>query len=340
MPSAFVVGGRGQSGIAICRRLVAGGWSVTATTAGDEPDGAVAPGVRWVGFQREAGDLASVVPEGTDVVVHVMAFRAEHARELVELGDRIGGAVVLTTLSVYSDDAGRSLDAAEDEAGFPDWPVPIPESQPTLPPGDEGYSRGKAAVEQVLREEAPWPVAIVRPAAIHGPYGRHLREWYFLKRILDGRRAVVLPYRGAHVFHPTATVNLGELVALAAEQRASGTFNCADPDPPTPAEISGIVDGLMGWRTERVLVEGPAPAPTVGNHPWAVPRPVVADMSAAASELGYRPVATYEEALRTTLPWAVAAAERRDWREVFPTLAGYTPEIFDYAAEDEFLSRA
>jgi hypothetical protein len=96
----------------------------------------------------------------------------------------------------------------------------------------------------------------------------------------------------------------------------------------------------MGSTTERVLVTGPEPAPTVGNHPWAVPRPVVADMSLAASELGYREIVAYPEALTTTLPWAIDATAGRDWREVFPTLASYPADLFDYPAEDAYLSNA
>ena len=81
----------------------------------------------------------------------------------------------MSTLSVYSDQEGRSLEEAKDEASFPEWPVPLPEDWPTVPPGDDGYSARKAAVEQALRERAPWPVTIVRPGAIHGPYSHHLR---------------------------------------------------------------------------------------------------------------------------------------------------------------------
>lgn len=340
MPSAFVIGGRGQSGLAICRRLVERGWAVTATASG--PHLAEAD-VHWIEFDRKAGDLATVVPDGTDVVVDVVAFTKAHAAQLVALGDRVGGAVVLSTISVYTDADGHSMDAAEDDGDFPAWPDPIPESQVTLPPGDEGYSAGKVAVEQLLREEAPFPVTIVRPGAIHGRYGRHLREWYLLKRVLDRRRTVVLPYRGAHVFQPTATVNLAELVALAAERRprhpSEGlTLNCGDADPPAPARISEIVDELTGWETERVLLDGPAPAPQVGNHPWAVPRPVVVDMSLAARELGYRPLATYEQAIADTIPWAIDATEGRAWEDVFPTLARYPTPMFDYDAEDAWLA--
>jgi nucleoside-diphosphate-sugar epimerase len=338
MPSAFVLGGRGQSGLAIGRRLVEGGWTVTATTSGPPPaDGAAPPEVRWTTFDRTSDDLAAAVPAGTDVVVDVVAFTAAHAAQLAALGDRIGSAVVLSTVSVYSDAAGRSLDEAEEEAGFPDWPVPIPESQVTLAPGDAGYSERKVAVEQAVRAAA-FPVTIVRPAAIHGRYSRHLREWYFIKRVLDRRRSVVLPFRGAHVFQPTATVNLAELVALAAADPGRRTLNCGDLDPPSPAGISAIVDELMGWETERIPVDGPAPAPGVGDHPFAVPHPVVVDMSLAAQALGYRQAATYAQALRDTIGWAVAACHGREWEEVFPTLARYPTPMFDYAAEDAWLA--
>jgi nucleoside-diphosphate-sugar epimerase len=347
MQRAVIIGGRGQSGRAIGERLVAAGWDVVATTSSEPPEDGAVPGVRWEVFDREAGEpeahigaLASVVPDGADVVVDVMAFNARHAAQLIALGERIGSAIVLSTLSVYSDAKGRSLEGAgDDEATFPEWPVPIREDWTTLAPAEEGYSAGKVALEQALRGGAPWPVTIVRPGAIHGRHSKHLREWYFIKRTLDRRRQVVLPYDGGSVFQPTATVNLAELVALAAAKPGARTLNCGDLDPPTVAEISEVVDELTGWTSERVLLPGPPPSATVGSHPWAVPRPVVSDMGRARSELGYVPAASYAEALAVTVPWAIEATKGRDWREVFPALARYPEEQFDYEAEDSFLAR-
>ncbi|MGH9115268.1 MAG: NAD-dependent epimerase/dehydratase family protein [Acidimicrobiales bacterium] len=342
MRTAVVIGGRGQSGRAIAGRLVEAGWEVTATTSGPQPAGADSR-IRWVSLARDAegqaGDLRRVVGAGVDVVVDVVAYTPAHARQLVDLGDAVGAAIVLSTLGVYSDEQGRSLDGASEEASFPAWPVPIPEDWMTVAPGEATYSTRKAAIEQLLRERAPWPVTIIRPGAIHGPYSRHLREWYFAQRVRDRRRRVVLAYDGSSVFQPTATTNLAELVALAADRPADRVLNCGDANPPTVARISEIVDALMGWATERVLVSGPPPAPGVGDHPWAVPRPVVADMARASAELGYRDVANYQEALAPTLAWAREAVSERDWREIFPTMAGYPDDPFDYAAEDAYLDR-
>jgi hypothetical protein len=47
---------------------------------------------------------------------------------------RVGALVVVSSASVYRDAAGRTLDEAA-ASGFPELPVPIPETQPTLEPG-------------------------------------------------------------------------------------------------------------------------------------------------------------------------------------------------------------
>jgi nucleoside-diphosphate-sugar epimerase len=337
--TALVIGGRGQCGTAITRRLVAGGWSVTATTSGTPPDPAGTPGVSWVALQRnDAGSLEAAVPGEVDLVVDVMALEPRHAEQLCALGDRVGAAIVLSTLSVYSDLEGRSLETANDDASFPAWPVPLSESWPTLPPGEGSYSERKAAIEQIIADRSPFPSTVLRPGAIHGENGHHLREWWLIKRVVDHRRRVVLPYDGESIFQPTATVNLAELVALAAERPGKRVLNCADLDPPSVAGISAIVDELMGFSTERVLVSGPPPAPGVGHHPWATPRPVVADMSRARDELGYREAASYADALAATLAWALRACADRDWTEVFPVMASYDDPPFDYEAEDAFLA--
>jgi len=334
MANALIVGGRGQCGLAIAGRLRDQGWRVTATASGPIPDIEAATGIDWVQLENNSLDALA---NDVDVVVHMKAYSPLDALSLIELGDRIGSAIAISTLSVYSDDSGRSLETANDEETFPEWPVPIPEDWPLVAPADTGYSPQKAAIESVLRKQAPFPVTIVRPGAIHGPYSHHLREWYFIKRILDRREMVVLPFDASSIFQPTATTNLAELVSLACARPGDRVVNCGDIDPPTVAEISEIIDDIMGWQTERIVVPGPEPRPTVGNHPWAVPRPVVADMSRAITELDYRQPVSYAEALASTVPWAVEACRDRDWKQVFTQLVNY-PNLFDYDAEDLYLT--
>ena len=334
-----MIGGAGQTGRAVTARLRSAGCARhchdQARSAGYGPP----PADEWQLMDRRGeGRLDEIVGGGFELLVDVLAFDADDARQLASLGDRIGSAVVISTASVYTDAEGRSLDEAEGEASFPNWPVPIPETQARLPAGDATYSTRKVALEETLLAEAPFPVTIVRPGAIHGPGGRHLREWYFVKRAIDGRRHVVLPYDGTSIFQPTSVHNLAELVAAAAWKPGRRAVNCGDPEPPTVRRIGELVGEVLGHRFEAVLVTGPPPAPNVGDHPWTTPKPVVLDMQLAAAELGYGPVTSYEGALEESCRWAVEATAGKDWREVLPTLAGYPMDLFDYEAEDRYLA--
>jgi hypothetical protein len=57
----------------------------------------------------------------------------------------------------------------------------------------------------------------------------------------------------------------------------------------------------------------------------------------AARDLGYIPAATYANAVPALCDWLVETVREGDWRERFPTFARYGRDLFDYAAEDEFL---
>jgi nucleoside-diphosphate-sugar epimerase len=276
------------------------------------------------------------VGDGVDVLVDVIPLRRADAEQLLSLGSAVGSLIAISTAGVYADRHGRSLGSGEEQ--FPDFPAPIRERQATVPPDDETYAGGKVAVERALMERPEARATVIRPCAVHGPGDRQSREWYFVKRILDGRPYVVLPYRGRSRFHTTSVENLAELVWLAAERPGSRVINCGDPDPPSVLEIGRAVSAALGHELAEVLLPGP-PQGTVGDHPWGVPKPFVMDMTEAELELRYRPVTSYAKAVRTTCEWLVEATAGRDWREVLPNLASQPGDPFDYEAEDAFLDR-
>ena len=300
---AFVLGGTGQIGSAAADRLRQAGWEVTTAgrTSGD------------VHLDRREGlDL----PGEYDALIDCVAFTREHGEQLLGLAGRVGSLVVVSSASVYTDDLGNAQ-----------LPVPIPEDHPTVEPGDADYSAGKRALELALLEQDALPATVLRPCAIHGRNARgHVREWYFVKRAEDGRPFVLLAYRGASVFHTTATLNLAELIALACERPGTRVLNAGDPDPPTVHEISRLIADLTGHERIEYLLED---APEAARNPWAVRYPLVVDMAAAERVLGYRPVATYAEAVEDTVRWLL------DER---PPLGEYMSTFFDYDAEDEYVS--
>ncbi|HEY2482218.1 MAG TPA: NAD-dependent epimerase/dehydratase family protein [Caulobacteraceae bacterium] len=330
--TALIVGGSGQIGQATARTLLGAGWSVrlaqrTAARLADD----LARQLEVVAMDREApGALARALGGGADAVIDTVAFDEAHARQLLGIAADVGAFVVISSGSVYCDAAGRTLDEAA-EGGFPDFPVPITEDQTTVAPGTGAYSTRKAALEQTLLQQSRRPVTILRPFAIHGPGSTHPREWWFVKRILDRRERIPLAWRGESRFHTSATGNIAALIRVALETPGTRVLNAADPQAPSVVEMGRTIADLYGAAPEFVLIDG-APKDGVGETPWSVPRPMIADTSRAKS-LGYRPVASYAQAIGAACRSAEALAAAG------VAFVPYLQAMFDYAAEDAWLGR-
>jgi len=310
--------------------LAADGWQVTLAGKTEQP---VPAGFDHIVVDRDEDGVLSVA-NGFDLVVDVIPFEAAHAVQLLELD--AGALIAISSASVYADSQGRTLDEAQRVDDFPEFPVPIPETQPTVEPGDDTYSTKKAKLERVLLENDRIPAAIVRPCAVYGQGDRMGREWFFVKRALDRRPYVVLTDLGAGQFHTTASENIGELVRLIATQPRTDVFNCGDPDPPTVLEIARAIGDAAGHRFEEVLLPESAGRDEVGQTPWSAPKPLLVGMEKAERELGYRAATTWADALPRQVRWLVEATRDRDWREVLTRGADYLK--FDYETEDELVA--
>jgi nucleoside-diphosphate-sugar epimerase len=171
---AFIVGGTGQIGRAVAGDLLEHGWHVTVFHRGNRPlpNDLIERGAKIVILDREKpGELAQAVKPGVDALIDTIAFRPEHAHQLLEVQHNVGTFVVISSSSVYRGALGRTLDEAF-QNGFPDLPVPIPETHPTVDPGPATYSTRKIALERTLLTDAATRVTVLRPGTIHGPGSR------------------------------------------------------------------------------------------------------------------------------------------------------------------------
>jgi nucleoside-diphosphate-sugar epimerase len=308
------------------RSLAGDGWQLTVAGRHERP---ADNEFDYVALDRDhEGALA--VADGFDLLVDVIPFEAAHAEQLLQLD--VGAIVAISSASVYADEQGRTLDEATGIDDFPEFPVPIPETQPTVEPGDANYSTKKAKVERILLDNGRVSAAVVRPCAIYGEGDRMGREWHFVKRAVDRRPFVVLTNRGAGHFHTTASENIGELVRLIAAQPRTEVYNCGDPDPPTVLEIARAIGDAAGHPFREMILPEPTPRGELGQTPWSTPKPLLVDMAKAERELGYRPVETWTAALPRQVEWLLNATRDRDWREVLPRGAQYLQ--FDYEGED------
>jgi nucleoside-diphosphate-sugar epimerase len=323
MRGSVAIVGAGQIGYAASQAFAAAGWEVTvlARKAPAWPCGNVR-------FRRYlAGEDAA--PK-SDVVLDTIAFdEGDVARYHPGEMDRL---IVVSSASVYCDAAGRSLDEAS-QSGFPRFAGQISEENTTVDPGPETYSTRKVRMEGAVLTRFGARATVLRPCAIHGPWSRHPREWWFVKRILDGRRRIPLAHRGRSRFQTTAAGLLGEAAVRAASRAVGGILNISDPEAPDVAQIGLAIAAIM--KTPIDIFPVAEDAGPVGRTPWSVPLPMIVSGKYAerALELPARP---YRSAVEPAVSW-LAKNPTPDWCAMFPQLA-YPWDLFDYDAEDRFLA--
>ncbi len=338
---AVVIGGTGQVGRAIARRLRDAGWTVVVVGRGRTPVPAdLADCALHLTDRADGATLAAAVGGDTRLLVDCACFTAAHARTLLPLLPRVESTVMISAKAVYVDDRGRHVNSAES----PDFGGPVIESGATLPPlvGDdfasrEGYGRGKVAAERVLLDDGH-PVTVLRPSKVHGPGATRPHEWVFVKRILDHRPVVLLAGAGRGADQPTGAANLAALIETVAGRPGRRILNVADPDAPDGRQIARTIAAHFGHDWREVPLPDDAD-PTLGRHPWDRRPPIVLDTSAAAA-LGHRPVGSHAETIGPTLDWLAGLAMRTDRGYVLPAgfdVAGIEA-MLDYGAEDRYLA--
>lgn len=184
----LVLGGTKFIGPHIVRELDAGGHEVTVFHRGDHE--ADLPEL----VQHVHGDL-SALDERTeqlrrlapDVVLDMIPFRAEEGRRIGAFAGVARRAVVVSSADVYRA-FGRLW---RTEPGPPD-PLPLTEDSPLREQlSNEGADYDKVGVEREAAHVS-MPVAIVRLPAVHGPGDAQHRLYPYVKRMDDGRPAILL----------------------------------------------------------------------------------------------------------------------------------------------------
>jgi nucleoside-diphosphate-sugar epimerase len=332
-----VIGGTGFIGSHVVARL-AEQHEVTVVHRGKHA-GALPSSVHHIIGDRDnlAGLAIEFRRQPPEVVLDMIAGDERQARAVVDAFRGIAGRLVTTS----SIDVYRAYEIALGLAAGPPEPVPLTEESPlrtTLHPyrnrpvGSIPFDwvtpdYDKILVERVVRREPSLPATILRLPMVYGP-GDPLHRFHgFLKRMDDGRPAILIDETWATWQGPMGYVeDVAAAIALAVtnEAAAGRTYNIAEPDALSWADWARAVGQAAGWRGRIVTL----PRDRTPKHLIPLFRAEqhwTADSSRIRRELGYRETVPRVEALARTVAWERANPPDFD------------AATFDYEAEDRTL---
>ena len=342
MARVLVIGGTGFVGSAIAERLVSMGHEVIlfhrGRTAADLPFELE----HVLGDRRHLGEFAerfeNLAPE---VVLDTIPMTKRDAREVVETFRGIARRVV----AISSGDVYRAYGRLLRTEPGPLESVPLSEEAPlrerlypyrgetVREPEDpmrwvDDYE--KILVERVVLSDHELPGTVLRLPMVYGPKDGQHRLFGYLKRMDDGRPAILLG-EGLSRWRWTRgyVEDVAAAVALAvSDERAAGrVYNVGEAEAPTELEWVKWVGEVAGWIGEVIVV----PEDRLPGHlrmGLDTHQHLVTDTSRIREELGYEEPVAREEALRRTVAWE---------RENPPK--HMDPNLIDYEAEDAVLAQ-
>ena len=246
--------------------------------------------------------------DGIDSVVHLagrvhmpsgrnsVAYLSENCEGTLKLARDASAAgvrqlIFLSSAKVFGEESGA---------------VPFTESSPTIP--EDAYAASKLAAERALRRlGGRMQIAILRSPLVYGPEVK--ANFLALIRGIDS--GVPLPL--ASIRNRRSLIGVDNLasaiIACLQSEKAAGCTYCVTDGAPvsTPELVRAIASGLgkparlFGLAPE--VLEICAAAIGRGRTATRLTRSLELDDIAIRSELGWRPVKTFEEGIREATSW-------------------------------------
>ena len=321
----LVLGGTRFVGPFTVRRLVAEGHELTIFHRG-ETEPALPPTVTHVhgDFARFGEHLDALRALAPDVVVDLVPFMDKAGHGVTHFAAVAERAVVLSSGDVYRAFA-RLLGS---EPGEPD-PVPLTEESPlrTGPSPDLGaeIDHDNLDVERALRS-VELPVTVLRLAVVYGPGDPYNRLGGYVRRMDDGRPAILLEERLAGWRWSREYVEnvAAAIAAVVADARSAGrVYNVAPKATLSEEQWVRAIAAAAGWDGQIVRVPSEV-LPDAMRVGIDVRQDVVLDSSRIRRELSFVPPVSLGDGLLRAVGWA-----------------RQTPvPVPDYAAEDAALAAA
>ena len=324
----LVIGGTRFIGLRLVHRLAAAGHEVAVFHRGRMIADLPSTIRVLLGDRHRLADHAGEFRRfGPDVAVDMISYIEEDARSVIAVFRGVAGRLV----TISSGDVYRAYGIfTRLEPGSVE-PTPIKEDSPLrqvlfpyrgeTKPGDDKHDYEKILVERAVLGDKELPATVLRLPMVYGPGDDQHRLAPYLKRMLDGRPAILLNEGLARWRCLRGYVeDVAAAIALAVTNpKATGrVYNVAESTAHTEAEWVARIAAIHGWNGAIIAVPNekmPVPFNTAQD--------LCVDTTRIRVELGYQEMVDPDEALRETLAW------ERD----------HLPEApVDYAEEDKLLA--
>lgn len=223
-------------------------------------------------------------------------------------------------------------------------PQPIPETAPLRTEPRFFYLMG--LTEQTVmeaHEQGHYSATFLRYPMIYGPRQMVPLEWPVIRRVLDGRKRLILPESGLALYTWGYSDNAAHAMLLAIDNpdaTAGQIYNVRDETALTVRQRIEVISKYMNHEWEFIDVPCELARP---SYSYMVPYhrgpslPMlehwVTDITKIKKDLGYRDVVPVEEAIMRTTKW---------WLEHRPAPGGMEEtnlaDPFDYANEDRLIA--
>jgi nucleoside-diphosphate-sugar epimerase len=307
----LVIGGTGFVGVPLVRRLEEAGHELLVFHRGCmEREHGHAGDVEHVHGDRK--DLASFTGRfgrfAPEVVLDVVPYSERDARVVGETFRVMAGRVV----ALSSGDVYRAYGVLVGKEAGPPEPVPLGEDSPLreeLFPYrgvvEEMGDYEKILVERVVVGDPDLPGTVLRLPMVYGPGDAQHRLFGYLRRMDDGRPAILVE-EGFAVWRWTRgyVENVAAAIALAVvDGRTAGrVYNVGEAEALTEAEWGQEVGRAAGWEGE--VIAAPRDLFPAGTWPnFDTDQHLVYDTRRLREELSYEEPVSREQALMRTVAW-------------------------------------
>ena len=326
---ALVIGGTGPSGPYVVRGLLERGYDVSMLHTGTHELAEIPASVQHIHADPNSREsLEESVGDSRWDVACGMYGRLRYVDDV--LAGRCDRFIGITSLT------GLIPPELADFPGSRD--VPITEDRPRLRERLPGYERGFAIAETerrvfVRHAADEFSATILRYTNLYG--ARVTRQWLWplVRRVIDGRRMVIVPGDGMSVPSICYAANGAHQVLLAVDRpEAIGqVINSVDSKTYVLTDIIRLVGLELDHEWEIVPVSHPVAERLAATY--ARPSRIV-DTAKLKHVLGYADLVAPDLAIRQTVRWLFDHREQLDQAE----LDRFAPNPYDYELEDRFIA--